>query len=142
MLNSLVMLVLFMLGTIICASIIPLITVIWFKVKKNTETKTIYLFSCELFEAEYPDARYWHCLNEQYEKKKSEEFCKQLPWERSNILFLQLMNGNFFVLNVGVYVEKCAIFSQISTANAPIEAKRGLVNLSFFLLLGNVLKKI
>lgn len=79
MLNSLVMLVLFVLGTIICASFIPLLTVIWFKVKKKTETKTIYLFSSELFEAEYPDASHWNYLNEQYEKKKSEEFCKQLP---------------------------------------------------------------
>ena len=30
------------------------------------------------------------------------------------------MNGNFFVLNVGVYAEKMCYFSQISTANAPI----------------------
>ena len=33
---------------------------------------------------------------------------------------MQLMNGNFFVLNVGVYAEKMCYFSQISTANAPI----------------------
>ena len=79
MLNALVMLVLFVLGTAICASIIPLITVICFKVKKNTETKTIYVFSGELFEAEYPDSSHWNYLNEQYEIKKSEEFCKQLP---------------------------------------------------------------
>ena len=30
------------------------------------------------------------------------------------------MNGNFFVLNVGVYAKKWVVFSQISTANAPI----------------------
>lgn len=79
MFKSLVMLVLFVLRTIICASIIPLITVIYFKGKKHRETKTIYLFSSELFEAEYPDKSYWHYLNEQYEKNKSEELCKQLP---------------------------------------------------------------
>ena len=30
------------------------------------------------------------------------------------------LNGNFFVLNVGGYAKKCAIFSQISTAKAPL----------------------
>ena len=79
MLNALVMLVLLLLGTIILASIIPLITVIWLKLKKNTETKTIYLFSEELFESEYPDTSNWRYWNEQYEKEKQEEFRKQLP---------------------------------------------------------------
>jgi len=74
MLDSLVILVLLMLGTIICASIIPLITVIWLNGKKKH-----YRFSRELFEAEYPDTNHWRYLNEQYEKKKAEEFSKELP---------------------------------------------------------------
>lgn len=74
-----VTLVLFTLGLFLCASLIPLITVIMLKLKKADETKKVYLFSSELFETEYPNTSHWHYLNEQYEKRKSEEFSKQLP---------------------------------------------------------------
>lgn len=78
MLYALVALMFFVLVPVIGVSIVPLITIIWFKVKKP-KTITIFLFSSELFEAEYPDS-YFDYLNGEFEKKKSEVYDgMQLP---------------------------------------------------------------
>lgn len=49
MINSLIVFLVFVLGVSLCASIIPLITLIVFKLKRNKKTKTIYIFPNELF---------------------------------------------------------------------------------------------
>ena len=78
MLYALAAIMFFVLVTVIGVSIVPLITVIWFKVKKP-KTITIFLFSSELLEAEYSDS-YFAYLNGDFEEKKSEVYNgMQLP---------------------------------------------------------------
>lgn len=79
MINALIVFVVYVLVASVCASIVPLITLIVFKLKRNKKTEFIYIFPYELFEAEYSNTNCLKHLNEQYEKRKSEEFAKQLP---------------------------------------------------------------
>lgn len=79
MINALIVFVVYVLVVSVFASIVPLITLIVFKLKRNKKTEFIYIFPYELFEAEYSNTNCLKHLNEQYEERKSEEFVKQLP---------------------------------------------------------------
>lgn len=51
-------LVLVIIGIVLCVSVVPVITLIWEKVKpkKEEKEKIVYKFSQELFEAEYKES--------------------------------------------------------------------------------------
>ena len=81
MLRLLMYCILLTLGIIGCASVVPIINVVLFKIKEIKEgkkTRTIYKFSSELFETEYSETM-WQEYNDKYEKRKYEEYIKKLP---------------------------------------------------------------
>lgn len=61
-----------------CASIVPIITFIYNKYIKKEESKEVYMFSEELFEAEYSN-RHIETINREFEQKKIEEYNIVLP---------------------------------------------------------------
>lgn len=79
MLKYILILALYVLGIIVCSSIVPLCMLIVYKLKNDEQTTISYIFSRELFETDYPNMSFFQYWNEQYEMKRAEELCKPLP---------------------------------------------------------------
>ena len=95
MLNFFIVILLFVLGVIVSASIVPMIQFLVVIIKLKCKRKeTIYSdsnepveaqypnmicwkYSNKLIEAEYSSTKYWKDLEKQYEEMKLEEFSKE-----------------------------------------------------------------
>ena len=73
-----------LLGIFVCISILPFISN--YISNKNNEKETVYEFSKELIDCDYPDIKLFEKEKEKFERKKQQVFSQELPWYNLNTL--------------------------------------------------------
>lgn len=70
--------VLILLGIFVCVSALPVVWCIYLNIS-NKKEETIYEFSKEMIEADYPDANFFEMKQEEFQKRKQQVFSQKLP---------------------------------------------------------------